>query len=264
VVNDLYVAGWLPTNASNARFTIRRFNNDGTLDTGFDAGNGWGTSYGWEGGYLWFGFWDLASQPGIALAYDTNTGRLHAAGSFMGFRDTSLTRNMALDSTGNFAGGYAAGSFDYPPKSVIIDPDDGRMYVGGHFDNYAGSWSAGLMKVDTDGTRYAAFGHSEEYLADFKGLLLSGTTLYGLGWLQSYRGSPVSGHVVALDKSTGQVLSSADFDAGTGFGGTDARFLLKTNKAGTDYLYARGNFTTYNGNTAAGQALLLMNGTFVK
>ena len=119
------------------RNRIARLNADGSLDTGFDPGNGadWLVT-------------DLAVQ---------SDGATVVAGGFQYFDGQPANRIARLNPDGSLDGSFQSGSgFNGWTESVVID-GDGRILVGGNFTQYQGIAAGRLVRLESDGNRDNTF-----------------------------------------------------------------------------------------------------------
>ncbi len=173
---------------------ITRLNNDGSIDSSFNIGTGFGNIV-----------------TSVAIQVD---GKIIVGGSFTAFNTTSnnriirLNTNGSVDTTFNISAG-----FDSKVNTIKIQPD-GKIIAGGDFAYYRNILSKRLVRINANGTRDNSF----DVGSGFEGNVISiyiqndGKTIVG-GDFYLYKGL-YTGKIIRLNND-----ASADinFDSGTGY-----------------------------------------------
>ena len=208
---------------------IARLNADGTLDTSFVVGSGFGSTV-----------FTLAIQP---------DGKIIAAGVFRSYNGTSLNRIARLNADGSLDTSWVLGSgvnsYQAAVWSLNILPD-GKIILGGKFGSYSGT-QHGLnrIRINADGTLDLSF---------VKGVTFPVTTniVYSvaiqsdgkiiLGGLFTSYNNTVANRIVRLNADG---THDASFVSGSGFDSTVFSLAIQPD----DKILVGGGFTSYNGTT---------------
>ncbi|MEI6945987.1 MopE-related protein [Paraflavisolibacter sp. H34] len=215
------------------RNRIARLNADGTLDATFNAGSG-------ANGPIY----DLLVQP---------DGKILIGGSFTNY-NFSLTHKGYY--TKNVARLNADGTLDptfdpgYGPDEYVttlaLQPD-GKVLIGGLFNNYHTSGATGLARLNTDGSLDATFNAGGSGLnrnSNYNEMIYAmavqsdGKILVG-GQFSTFNGT--SRNNIARLNSNGTL--DATFNPGTGTNSSVNAFALQSDGK----ILVGGPFTTYNG-----------------
>lgn len=132
---DVYVGGVFTSyNGINVGSGIIRLNNDGSLDTGFSTGSGWG-------------------EDSISLAND-GSGDVYVA-------RRSSPGIARLNDDGSIDSGFDTGltGFDDYVRAIAVATDgSGDVYAAGFYDDYNGTAvTSGLARLNSDGSLDAGF-----------------------------------------------------------------------------------------------------------
>ncbi|HEX2912716.1 MAG TPA: Calx-beta domain-containing protein [Chloroflexia bacterium] len=140
----ILIAGSFTTFNGYGRNGIARLNSDGTLDETFYSGSG-------------------ASNSINAIALDAN-GKILVGGNFDNFNGTSCRGILRLLSDGtvdpSFNPGVGVDSASDEGKvvtSIVIQPQDGKILIGGYFSSYNGVSRVGLARLFPDGSLDPSF-----------------------------------------------------------------------------------------------------------
>jgi uncharacterized delta-60 repeat protein len=210
-------------NGQSARGIVR-LNNDGTMDTGFNAGSGI----------------NAGAVTCIAVRPD---GRILLGGTFTAFNGVATGRVVQLGADGThdmeFSIGPGASSDVY---SISLDAQ-GRLLVGGAFSTYDGQSRPALARILTDGSVDPTFevglGFNQ---AVFKCIHQDDGRILVGGQFTTYQG--VSAARIVRLRSDG--ARDEDFTIGSGFNS----WVYSLSIQGDGKILAGGNFTTYDGLTA--------------
>ncbi len=174
---DLYVGGEFTTFQGVAANRIIRLNADGSRDAGFNTGAGCNN-------------WVYD----IALATDGSFD-VYATGSFTTYAGAASSGVVRINANGSRDAGFAvgAGLTGFPRGEKIRVAVDGSndVYVAGSFTHYAGASSNNLVRINSNGSRDAAFnvGTGFNNFVWALGLALDGTgKVYVGGLFSSYQG----------------------------------------------------------------------------
>ncbi len=122
------------------RTNLARMNADGSLDTGFTANTSGFTTDG-----------DTAPVSALGLQSD---GKLVVGGSFTAINGIARTNLARLNTDGSVDAGFAAnvGSPDYSEVVAIVLQPDGKVLVGGLFEDINGVAVTNLARLNPDGS----------------------------------------------------------------------------------------------------------------
>jgi uncharacterized delta-60 repeat protein len=160
----ILIGGYFQHVAGQPRPLLARLMKDGSPDSSFDTGEGFGDSvYGFP--YIQ----SLAVQP---------DGRILAGGSFDSYQGaprTSLARLMpggAIDVEFAIGDGFVSGFYPGPGyiSGLALQPD-GKALVSGGFGSFDGDWATGIVRLNANGSLDTAFqlGGSESFAAPLSG-----------------------------------------------------------------------------------------------
>ncbi len=201
------------------RQRIARVNADGTLDTGFDPGNGADS-------------WVLA----IAVQPD---GRILVGGSFTYFDGQPTNRIVRLNADGSRDTGFDIGSgADGTVRAFAVQPD-GRILLGGDFDTYNGVPAMGLARLNVDGSLDTGFNTGDGITGSVKAVALQddGRILVG-GGLGMYDSTDCP-NIIRLTESG---ALDGTFDPGTGPNGDVNRIVVQPDQ----HVLFAGMFSEFN------------------
>lgn len=126
---------------------LLRFNTDWTRDMGFDIGTGFNNTI-------------------QAMAVQSD-GKVIVGGTFTTYRGTTRNRIARLNTDGTFDADFLMGTgFDLDVWDLKLQTD-GKIVVVGRFLNYNGESTAGVARLNTDGTRDTTFLTSPGALPSF-------------------------------------------------------------------------------------------------
>ena len=112
---------------------IARLNQDGTLDTTFNTGNGFNEE-----------------TRRVSMQAD---GKILVAGTFTSFNGVSSVRLLRLNSTGSLDMSFSSGiCIGFSNINSIIEQPDGNILIAGTFSTYNGLASKGLARLNSNGT----------------------------------------------------------------------------------------------------------------
>lgn len=178
---------------------IIRLNSNGSRDTTFDMGA------------LGFG-WDANS---VVVQSD---GKLLVGGVFTTYKGTSVNRIVRLNSDGNIDVTFNIGTgFDDTVNAIALQ-SDGKILVGGVFNNYQGLSASKIIRLNIDGSRDSSFslgsGFNQYGYAEVYSLIVqSDGKIFVGGNLGYYQGLSANG-IIRLNSDGSKDTS---FEVGNGF-----------------------------------------------
>ena len=155
----------------------------------------------------------------------------------------------------NFSYGTGTtGGFDNIVRPVVVQPD-GKILVGGLFNNYNGVPASKIIRLNPDGSIDSTFVYGAGFSSTVWNIELQNDgKILVTGNFFSYNGTTANG-IIRLN-TNGSVDTS--FVTGTGFSGGNVRALtIQTDGK----ILVGGNFTSYNGTTAIRIIRLNTNGS---
>jgi uncharacterized delta-60 repeat protein len=142
----ILIAGYFQNVAGQPHPLLARLNSNGSLDSTFDTGAGFGDSL-----YGFPGLQTLAQQP---------DGKILAGGgfdSYQGVPHRQLVRLLpdgtldpSFDTGSGFESSFLRGTPGFVGR-VVLQPD-GKLLVTGGFGYYNGLWATGIIRLKPDGT----------------------------------------------------------------------------------------------------------------
>lgn len=117
---------------------IARLNSDGSLDSTFNAGTGFG------GGEVF----DIAIQP---------DGKIVATGSFTEFNGTNVNRIARLNADGSLDTTFNPNTGANDTINALAIQQDGKIIIVGKFSNYDGTNRSKVARINSDGSLDTTF-----------------------------------------------------------------------------------------------------------
>jgi uncharacterized delta-60 repeat protein len=226
----ILVGGTFSTFNGSTQGSLIRLNTDGSRDTSFDIGSGFGDVFGDEG-----------TVYSCAVQSD---GKILAGGYFSTFSGESQNYLIRLNSDGSKDTSFDIGDgFNSLIESIAIQ-SDGKILVGGAFTTFSGSSQNHLIRLNSDGSKDETFDIGTGDNGIFWSLKIQsdGKILVG-GQFTQFNGSSQN----ALIRLNSDGSKDTSFDIGSGFfssGGARIKSIgIKTD--GT--ILAGGIFETYKG-----------------
>ncbi len=227
VGSSLYLAGpFTAVNGQNVPSLAKIDATTGTLDTTFSQ------PFGLAGGF---------AQSVLSV-----NGALYVGGSFQTYRGTTTGSLVRLDPASGvldttFAAGAAASG-----SILALAAAGTSLYIGGTFTSYGAQPAINLAKVDlTSAALDTTFTQSTGATGtQVSGLLLSGSSLYVAGLLQSYRGTTIGG-IAKVNATSGVLDTTFSTNAAIAGGNSSNTFALDGSS-----LYVGGEFAVLGGITA--------------
>ncbi|MEN0059491.1 MAG: delta-60 repeat domain-containing protein, partial [Bdellovibrio sp.] len=193
---DILVGGQFTSYNGVSRELILRLNDDGTLDTSFDAGSS-----------------SAQSIKRIALQSD---------GKILTF-EAQPYRLKRLNADGSADSSFLTlTEFSGDTSSHLILSDD-RIVVSGSFEVYAWEKQTALIRLNSDGSVDSGFNIGDGFDGDVYTLLLRGTKVLVGGSFTTFDGNPAA-NLIQLNADGSQDNS---FDIGDGFDGSINKVALQ-------------------------------------
>ncbi|MBY0435859.1 MAG: fibronectin type III domain-containing protein, partial [Cyclobacteriaceae bacterium] len=202
-----------------ARNRIARLNADGSLDVGFDPGNGANNSV-----------------RSIALQVD---GKILIGGFFSSYNGVTITFAARLNSDGSLDGGFNPATINSTVYTISTQPD-GKILIGGDFTFYSVTSRSRIARLNSDGSLDNTFDPGIGANTTVRTAIVQsdGKILIG-GAFTSYGG--VSSNYIARINSDGSPDNA--FTTGTGANSWIYSIILQTDGK----ILIAGLFTSYNG-----------------
>jgi uncharacterized delta-60 repeat protein len=144
VTRELYIGGAFDAVNGTSSPGIIRLNNDGTVDSGFNAGSG------------------VDGQIYAIAAYPTNSiyaGKVLIGGSFAHYNGSAINNLARLNANGSLDTNFTA-NFGSGPNGIVhalAIQTGGQVLVGGNFTSFNGMALNRIARLNTDGTLDANF-----------------------------------------------------------------------------------------------------------
>lgn len=215
---------------------IAKINQDGTLDTTFDTNPST------------FQF----TTPQIqAIAIQSN-GKILAGGKFTKFNNITLSNVVRFNTDGSVDNTFNTGAGFDDRVEVITIQDDGKLLIGGRFEDFNGSFANRIIRLNANGSIDNSFDTGTGF-SNFVFAIVNqddGEILVG-GNFSSYNG----GNTPNLVRLNTDGTNDNSFNIGTGFQNTVQTIIILNDKR----TLIGGWFESYNG-TSIGRIARLMTG----
>ena len=240
--------------------SIIRLNTDGTRDTSFNTGTGFGGA--------------------VVYSLDIQSdGKILALGSFTSYNSSTANRIVRINTDGTRDTTFNIGTglnlfLAAPANSKILAASDGGVYVSSPgTSTYSGSFTGNLWKINSDGTLNSTFNPRTTILntpiGGFAGtsqigahaLVQSGSSIIAAGnGFTTFKNALINRG--AMIDSTGAISSSFNIgtnnENGAGFNSTVQSWVTQSDGK----ILAGGQFTFYSGSTGRNRIIRLnRNGT---
>ena len=221
---------------SGFHYNIARLNSDGSIDNSFqNIGTG-------------------ADQSVLKIVIQDDH-KVLVGGRFYNFNDNSQTGLIRLLNNGSPDPLFSAGSGFNNLVSAISVQDNDKIVIGGWFTEYDGTSRRGIVRLEADGIMDTSFAPDSDFTQQLNSIALqsNGKILIG-GWFSTDNW--------ASRRSLGRMNSDASFDSSffsesQGINGTIYDIALQDD----GQLYIGGEFTSFNGITRRGIALINSDGS---
>jgi uncharacterized delta-60 repeat protein len=216
----ILVGGFFTQYSGVSSNLIIRLNTDGSVDTSFVIGDG---------------FNDVVRT--IELQPD---GKILVGGAFTEYSGVSSNHIIRLNSDGSIDESFVIGYGFNDQVFKIILQSDGKILVGGRYNEYSGVSSNFIIRLNTDGSVDNSFviGTGFNQVVYTIALQSDGKILVG-GEYNEYSG--VSSNYIIRLNSDGSIDSS--FDIGTGFNGSVSTIQIQTDGK----ILVGGGYNEYSG-----------------
>jgi uncharacterized delta-60 repeat protein len=230
----LYIGGLFTNYKGSTANKIIRINIDGSIDTTFATGTGFGT-----------GFYDAV----YAIALDSS-GKIYVGGNFTTYNGSTANYIIKLNTDGSVDTTFATGTgFNGSVNTITLD-SSGKLYAGGGFTTYKGSSTNYITKLNTDGSVDTTFATGTGFNNNIRTIALdSSGKVYVGGAFTTYKGSAAN-RIIKLN-TDGSVDTS--LVTGTGFSSDVYTIILDSSSK----LYVGGNFSTYNTSNSCNKLIKL-------
>jgi uncharacterized delta-60 repeat protein len=233
----ILIAGSAFTTYSGSSSTrIARINTNGTRDATFISGTGL------NGNAL-----DLKIQ---------SDGKIIAAGSFTAYSGSTNSGIVRINTNGTKDTTFNVGLGSTGNINQLALQSDGKIIAIGATTAYSGSSNAGIVRINTDGTKDTTFNMGSGFNTTSVlaiGIQSTGKIIVG-GNFSIYSGS-TNNYIVRINTDG---TKDTTFNIGTGFG---ANGIVALKVLADDSIIAYGSFTTYSGSASPRIIRLNPNGT---
>jgi uncharacterized delta-60 repeat protein len=246
VDGKILVGGSFYTFNAFTEYKMIRLNSDGSKDTTFNTGNGTGFN-----GYVY----EIAQQT---------DGKTLIGGNFSSYNGVTENSIIRLNSDGSKDTTFTTGTGFRTTGFSIINGNvysialqtDGKILVGGHYNDYNGVTEGSIIRLNSDGTKDATFNTGTGFDGAVKTIVIQadGKILVG-GEFANYNGA-LENFIIRLNSDG---TKDTTFNSGTGF---DAIVNVIVQQADGKIL-AGGGFTFYN-NGFTPKGIIRLNGDGTK
>jgi len=242
VGNAFFLVGFISQYNNTPVGQIAKIGMDGVLDTAFNNG---GTGF------------EEVSGAGIDTVEIQSDGKVLVAGDFTKYNGQDVDQIVRLNTNGSLDTSFTISGYGFDGTIYeMVSQNDGKILVGGDFSSYDSEGSAGLVRLNADGTldeSFALTGDGIDGRAEVVRILSNGQILIG-GDFSSYDGVGVGS--IALLNADG--TRDTSFNSG-GDGFDDQIRDIEFQSDGK--IVVVGLFTEYNGVTATNIVRLNADGT---
>lgn len=233
------IAGQFTMVDGHPRSRVARMNEDGSLDTGFDAGP-------MAPNDPWDNLNTVATQPDGKCII---AGMISSVNGVPRYGIARLESDGSVDQTFDPGTGPLTSGGWWGGTQVVLVQPDGRILVGGEFVSFNGTPRGCIARLNTDGSVDNSFqpgtgataGSNTARIQDM--ILLSDGKILIAGEFTLYNGT--SRRNVARLNADGTLDSG--FDPGTGAGGTTTSTIHAMAMQADGKILVGGGFTTFNG-----------------
>lgn len=227
-----YFTGYTETGVVTTKNHLVKINSNLTIDNSFDIGTGF----------------DQILYTGSSILEQPD-GKLIVTGTYTTYQSISANRIIRLNTDGSRDTSFVIGTgFDNYTQVPSIDSLN-RIIVPGFFNNYNGTYSPKIARLNIDGsidtTLNVGSGFNNTTISTMAN---SDNSIIVTGYFTSYNGVSTSGGIVKIDQYG---VIDTSFVSGTGFNlyaYPYTNYLIRI--PGESSFYATGRFTSYNGVSA--------------
>lgn len=220
--SSLYLGGSFTTYNAPVYNRIIKLDNTGSIDTTFNMGAGFNNTV-----------YCMATQ---------SDAKLIVGGDFTTYSGSNATRlarinvSGTLDTTFNVGAGPNGGVYDFK-----IQPD-GKIVAVGNFTTYSGSSIAGIVRINTNGTRDTTFNVGTGFTGTPNAITMqSDGKFIVVGNMTNYSGSSIT-RILRINTNGTRDLT---YNSGTGLSNTAYSIAIQSD----DEIIVGGDFTTYSGSS---------------
>ena len=209
-----------------SRNKIARLNANGTLDSSFNIGSGFGTG-------------SSTSINSIGLQAD---GKIIVVGFFTSYSGTNRNRLIRLNPTGSIDATFNIGTGTGSPSEIYTTSiqSDGKIIIGGQFQLYNGIGRKNITRLNTNGTLDNSFNGGTGVNGNLKtASIFSNDKILIGGYFYSFNGE--NRNNIARLNSDGTIDPS--FIVGTGTNESVISSVIQPDNK----IIVGGSFTSYNG-----------------
>jgi len=237
VDGKILVGGSFTTYSGVSKSAILRLNTNGSIDNSFLTGSGF--------------------EAPVAKILVQSDGKILVGGAFLTYSGLTshsglirLNTNGSIDNTFSIGTGFDIDGFgNFGPASMVIQPLDNKIVIGGTFTNYSGITVSNIIRLHSNGKRDATFNNGTGFdtAVNSVDLLSNGSILVG-GSFGAYNGTKQS--KLSELTSTGTLVNLFPFqNVGFNVGATLNQVLIQPLDG--KYLIG-GTFNTYSGTSKNG------------
>ncbi len=240
--NKFYVYGRRDYGSTAQSVLVKRYHLNGTVDNTLNLGQGFNQEYSLEANAL--------------VSFDD--GSFSVSGWFDDLNHVSASNMAMLTNSGSpvWLYKYGSGLFNFRATTIHVDANQ-KMFVGGDFEQYNGSYRHNITKLDELGHIDFSFKPGTGFNGNVTDIVTQPDgKVVVCGQFSSYNGTNVK-NIVRLN-ANGTIDNS--FNAGTGFTGYSANVLALGIQSDGKIIVA-GDFGTYNNTSVARIVRLLPNGS---
>jgi uncharacterized delta-60 repeat protein len=226
----IFAGGAFTTFTGTTQNCLIRLNSDGSKDTSFNIGTGFGP---------------IGSVVVQSIAIQSD-GKVLVGGTFTTFTGSTQNRLIRLNSDGTKDTSFDIGAgFNSDVQSIAIQ-SDGKILVGGTFTTFTGTTQNRLLRLNSDGTKDTSFniGSGFDDVVQSIKIQSDGKILVG-GLYQNFTGT-TQNRLIRLNSDGSKDTS---FDIGTGIDGGFSPAVYSSAIQSNGKILVGGRFTSYSGST---------------
>lgn len=240
--NKFYVYGRRDNSLTTPSVLVNRYLLNGTIDNTLNLGQGFNQEYSIEANAL--------------VSFDD--GSFSVSGCFDDLNNVSASNMAMLTNSGSpvWMYKYGSGLVNFRATTIHVDANQ-KMFVGGDFEQYNGSYRHNITKLDQFGHIDFSFKPGTGFNANVTDIVTQPDgKIVVCGQFSSYNGTSIP-NIVRLNPN-GTIDNS--FNAGTGFSGYSA-YVLTLGIQSDGKILVGGDFGTYNNTSVPRLVRLLPNGS---